>query len=120
MLKAWEGIKFLVDINKRNNKTVTSLNVDGIEEMDPFSQVFSTISQKGEGKISKTNKHFSFRYSNRSSTIKIFSHTTLSDEIQEIIKSLNDKKAIGPNSILTKVLKKFGKTISISSFGKPY
>ena len=36
MLKAWEGIKFLADINKRNNKTVTSLNVDGIEEMDPF------------------------------------------------------------------------------------
>ena len=52
--------------------------------------------------------------------LKFFSHTTLSDEIQEIIKSLNDKKAIGPNSILTKVLKKFGKTISISSFGKRY
>ena len=34
--------------------------------------------------------------------------------MQEIIKSLNNKKAIVPNSIPTKVLKKFGKTISIS------
>ena len=36
MLKTWEGIKLLVNINKRNNKTVNCLNADGVEEMDPF------------------------------------------------------------------------------------
>ena len=36
MLKTWEGIKLLVNINKGNNKTVTGLNVHVIEETDPF------------------------------------------------------------------------------------
>ena len=34
MLKTWEGINLLVNVNKRNNKTDTCLNVDGIEEID--------------------------------------------------------------------------------------
>ena len=65
MLKTWEGIKLLVNTNKRNNKTVTCLNVDGIEEMDPFliskyfNKFLSTIAQKIEGKLVKTTKHFS-------------------------------------------------------------
>ena len=52
MLKAWEGIKLLIKINIRNNKTVTCLNVDGIEETSPFlishhfNKFFSTIAQK--------------------------------------------------------------------------
>ena len=31
MLKTWEGIKLLVNINKRNNKTVTCLNEMGLK-----------------------------------------------------------------------------------------
>ena len=38
MLKTWEGIKLLVNINKRNNKTVTCLNVGGVEEADTFNK----------------------------------------------------------------------------------
>ena len=65
MLKTWKGIKLLVNINKINNKTVTCLNVDGIEERDPFlisnhfNKFFSTIAQNLEGKIVMTDKHFS-------------------------------------------------------------
>ena len=65
MRKTWEGIKLLVNINKRNNKIVTCLNLDGTEEKDPFltsnhfSNFFSTTAQKTEGKIVKTDKHFS-------------------------------------------------------------
>ena len=57
MLKTWEGIKLLVNINKRNNKTVNCLNADGVEEADPFiicnhfNKFFSTIAQQIEGKI---------------------------------------------------------------------
>ena len=36
MLKTWEGVKLLVNINKGNNETVTCLNVDVTEETDPF------------------------------------------------------------------------------------
>ena len=38
MLKTWEGIKLLVNTNKRNKKSVTCLIVGGIEETDPFLQ----------------------------------------------------------------------------------
>ena len=118
MLKTWEGIKLLVNINKRNNKTVNCLNVDGVEETDPFvisnhfNKFFSTIAQQIEGKIVKTNKHFSDFLSDPLQS-NFFLTPTLPDEIQEIIKSLNSKKATGPNSIPTKILKVFSKTISI-------
>ena len=116
MLKTWEGIELLVNITKRNNKTITCLNVDGIEVMDPFlisnhfNKFFSTITHKIVDKIVKTNKHF--RLSSQTSTIKLFSDTYTS-RWNWRDKSLNNKKAIGPNSIPTKVLKESGKTISI-------
>ena len=118
MLKTWEGIKLLVNVNKRNNKAVTCLNVDGVEETDPFvisnhfNKFFSTIAQQIEGKIVKTTKHFSDVQSEPLQS-NFFLTPTLPDEIQEIIKSLNSKKATGPNSIPTKILKVFSKTISI-------
>ena len=86
MLKTWEGIKLLVNINKRNNKTVTCLDVDGIEETDAlfisnqFSKFFSTIAQKIEGKIVKTNKQFS-DFLTEPLQSNFFLTPTLSDEI---------------------------------------
>ena len=118
MLKTWEGIKLIVNINKRNNKIVNCLNVDGVEETDPFvisnhfNKFFSTIAQQFEGKIVKTNKHVSDFLSEPLQS-NFFLTPTLPDEIQKIIKSLNSKKATGPNSIPTKILKLFSKTISI-------
>ena len=118
MLKTWEGINLLVNINKRNNKTVTCLNIDGVEETNPFvisnhfNTFFLTIAQKIQGKLVMTNKHFSDFLSEPLQS-NIFLTPTLPDEIQEIIKSLNSKKATGPNSIPTKILKVFSKTISI-------
>ena len=91
MLKTWEGINLLVNINKRNNKTVTCLNIDGVEETDPFvisnhfNTFFSTVAQKIQGKLVKTNKHFSDFLSEPLQS-NIFLTPTLPDEIQEIIK----------------------------------
>ena len=118
MLKTWKGIKLLVNINKRNSKTVTCLNVDGIEETDPFlisnhfNKFFSTIAQRIESKIVKASKHFSDFLAEPLQS-NFFLTPTLPDENQKMIKSLNNKKAIGPNNIPTKVLQEFGKTISI-------
>ena len=97
MIKNWEGIKLLVNINKRNDKTVTCLNVDGVEDTDPFvisnhfNKFFSTIAQKIQGKIVKTNKHFSDLISEPLQS-NFFLTPTLPDEIQDI--SLNSKKLL--------------------------
>ena len=77
-----------------------------------FNKFFSTIAQKIEGKTVKTKKHFSDFLSEPLQS-NVFLTPTLPDEIQEIIKSLNSKKATGPNSISKKVLKVFSKTISV-------
>ena len=43
----------------------------------------------------------------------LFLTPTLPDKVEDIIKTLNLRKSIGPNSIPTKLLKKYSKTISI-------
>ena len=58
------------------------------------------------------NKHFSDILTNPLQS-NIFLTPALPDEIQTIIKSLYNKKAIGSNSIPIKVLKVLDKTISI-------
>ena len=118
ILKTWEGIKLLVNMNERNQKTVICLNVDGIEETDQFliynhfNKFFSTIVQKSEGKIVKTNKHFS-DFLTEPLQSNFFLTPTLSLEIQEIIKSLNNKKTTRHNSTSTNLLNIFGKMTSI-------
>ena len=98
MLKTWKGIKLLVNINKRNNKAVACSNVDGIEEMDPFlisnhfNKFSSTIAQKIDGKIGKTNNHFS-DFLTKPLQSNFFLTHTLPYETQEIIRSLNNKKS---------------------------
>ena len=71
-----------------------------------------TTAQQIQGKIVRTNKCFSDFLSDPLQS-NFFLTSKLSDEIQEIIKSLNSKKATGPNSIPAKILKVFSKTISI-------
>ena len=118
ILKTWEGIKLLVNMNERNQKTVICLNVDGIEETDQFliynhfNKFFSTIVQKSDGKIVKTNKHFS-DFLTEPLQSNFFLTPTLSLEIQEIIKSLNNKKTTRHNSTSTNLLNIFGKMTSI-------
>ena len=46
---------------------------------------------------------------------KNFLTPTLPDEVEDIIKILNLRKSIGPNSIINKLLKKCSKTISIQT-----
>ena len=48
MLKTWEGIKSIIHINTNNNKSINSLNVNDIEETDPFvlNSSFNKFSQQ--------------------------------------------------------------------------
>ena len=105
-------------MNERNHKTFICLNVDGIEETDQFltcnrfNKFFSTTAQKIEGKIVKTNKIF-LDFLTELLQSNFFLTPTLSHKIQEIIKSLNNKKTTGHNSTPTNLLKMFGKVTSI-------
>ena len=36
MLKTWEGIKSIIHINTTKNKSINCLNVNRIEETEPF------------------------------------------------------------------------------------
>ena len=52
MLKTWEGIKAIININDIPNKNINCLNRNGIEETDPaiisnsLNKFFTTIAQK--------------------------------------------------------------------------
>ena len=92
--------------------------MNNIEETDPvvlndsFNKFFLTIAQKIESKIVATNKNYSDYLTNPSEKT-FFLRPTTPDETKDIIKTLSVGKSVGPNSIPTKLLKQFPKSISI-------
>ena len=121
MLKTWEGIKFIININATKNKSINCLDVNNTEETDPFvlsssfNRFFATIAKKIEFNIAHTPKNYT-DYLTNSSEKSFFLTPTLHDEVEGIIKTLNLRKSISPNSIPTKRLKKYRK---ISVFQSP-
>ena len=121
MLKTWDGIKFIININKKEKKYINYLKVDDQQVTDPFVisnyfnkffTTFTTISKKIESKIVQTDKKYSDFLDNPLEKT-FFLTPTEPNEVQSLIKTLNLKKATGPNSIPTKLLKVFDKTISV-------
>ena len=100
-----------------NRKKTNGLKVDDQQATDPFvisnffSKFFTTIAKKIESKIVQTDKKYSDLLDNPLE--KMFFPTPAEpNEVQSLIKTWNLKKAAGPNSIPTKLLKVFDKTIS--------
>ena len=65
-----------------------------------FNNYFASIAETTKRTIKYSHKHFSNYLSNESSTT-IFLQPTDTEEIANIISSLNSNKASGPNSIYT-------------------
>ena len=118
MLKTWEGIKSIININTTKKKSINCLNVNNTEETDhfllssSFNKFFTTIAKKIESNIVHTPKNYTDYLTNPSEKT-FFLTPTSPDEVEDIINTLNLRKSIGPNSIPTKLLKKYSKTISI-------
>ena len=118
MLKTWEGIKPFININTTKNKSINCLNVNNTKETDPFvlSSSFKTFSttivKEVESSIVHTPKNYA-NYLTNPSEKTFFLTPTSSDEVDDITKTLNLIKSINPDSIPTKFLKKYSKTISI-------
>ena len=110
MLETWNGIKSIININKKKKKKrdINSLKVDDQQATDPFlisnyfNKFFTTIAEKIESKIVQTDKTYSdFLDSPLEKTF--FLTSTEPNEVHSVIKTLNLKKATGLNSIPTKL-----------------
>ena len=117
MLKTWEGIISIININTTKNKSINCLNVNNAEETgsfvrsSSFNKFFTTIAKKIESNIVNTPRNYSDYLTNPSE--KTFLTPTWLDEVKDIIKILNLRKSINSNSIPTKILKKYSQNISI-------
>ena len=99
---------------KKHKKERNCPNINGNEETDPailsqtFNSFFSIIAQK----IINTTKHYTDYLTEPTANTLILTLTN-TEEIEDIIKTLNIHKSIGPNNIPTRLLKQFYKEISI-------
>ena len=69
-----------------------------------FNEYFSTIAEKVKAKIKFSNKLFDEFYHYASKTY-FFLNLTTSDEVVNVISSLNKSKTVGANSLPTKIIK---------------
>ena len=77
-----------------------------------FNDYFSTIAEKTKAKVRFSNKSFDefLQHPNKNS---FFLRPTSSDEITNLILSLNESKSVGPNGLPTKRLKLLKNDISL-------
>ena len=114
---AWKGIKSIINSKSRKNSVPVNVIVNGANEKDPnlisnaFNSYFGTIADKTKAKIPKTNKQFGDYLTNPSQET-FFLRPTSAKEIQNIISSLDNTKAVGHGSIPTRLLKIAAPTIS--------
>ena len=77
-----------------------------------FNDYFSTIAEKTKAKVRFSNKSFDefLQHPNKNS---FFLRPTSSDEITNLILSLNESKSVGPNGLPTRILKLLKNDISL-------
>ena len=110
--KTWEGIRQLININKKKTISIRTINQDGTSLTDnkdmanAFNNFYANIGNSIEQKIPKTQKTHMAYLSNP--TNNIFEHTPCTEiEIKTIINNFGVNKSSGPNSIPTNLLKEF-------------
>ena len=118
MLKTWNRIKSIININKKKKKDTNCLKMNDQQSTDPFvtsnyfNKFFITFTEKIQNKIVQTDKKQSDFLDNPLKK-KFFLTPTEPNEAQSLIKTLNLKKETGGNSIPANLLKVFDKTLSV-------
>ena len=117
-MKIWEGIKKIINIKPTNKSKTINLNINGnlttdkIKIAKELNTFFSMIPAKIHSKIVPTN--YSFLDTLKNPNINtVFLPPTTTDEIETTIKYFNERKATGPNSIPTKILKSAKKPLAM-------
>ena len=115
--RTWEGIREIVNLNKKNKISITSLNDRGNQKTDPNDMAntlnifFVNIGNMVEQKIPGANKNYKTYLGDR--VLNSFLASPIdADEVVDMINKLNSNKACGPNSIPSKILKMHSKTLS--------
>ena len=116
--KVWSGIKSLIGNKSKNSGLPNTFKINNIYTSEPkniadaFNKFYGTIAEKNKLKIPKTHMKFS-DYLDSPCDKSIFFSPTDKKEIFKLIMKLDDKKASGPGSIHTRIIKLIAPTISI-------
>ena len=108
--KTWEGIRNIVNINKKTRVTPTSLNYKNevksskIDKARALNDFFVNIGNGIEDKIPHGNKDFS-AYLGQPNCFSLTINPLSATEVVDMIKVSKTSKACGPNSIPSKILK---------------
>ena len=108
MLKTWDRIKSIININKKEKKDINCLKVDDQQATDPFvisnyfNKFFTTIAKKIESKIVQTDKKYSDFLDNPLEKT-FFLTPTEPNEVQSLIKTISLSKFVKKGKFVPKV-----------------
>ena len=117
MLKTWNGIKQVINIDKKPTQKINCIIGGNLYIHDPkkmtemFNNHFSQVGPKLEKRIGPTNERYE-DYLNERVENSLIIESTNDDEVLSVIKQFKNGKATGPNSLNTIVLKKCAKELS--------
>ena len=119
MKNTWKGIKTLINSTNSTYRKVSALDIgnrvttDPLEMANSFNDFFTKIGPELENKLPNVQRlrNPSLYLKNRVTNSFLISPTS-TDEIENLIKDLDDSKSTGPCSIPTKILKSFSSIIS--------
>ena len=109
-LKIWQGINELVKTKPTKRPQPKSLHIykrietNNVKIASEFNSIFNTIAAKIDRRIISTSFAFRNTLKEPNENTMFLSPTTV-NEVESGIKELQDKKATGPNSIPSKILK---------------
>ena len=115
--KIWQIIKEVININSQSRFSTNCLKIkdalvtDKDKIANEFNNFFNSIASKIDSKIVKTESKFHDSLNNPNEKT-FFLNPTTAEEIEDHLKWLNGRKAVRINSIPTKILKTFKKTLS--------
>ena len=113
----WKGINQLITSKASTNSTKISLKINNTTENNPailaneFNNFFTSVAENVRKNIPPTNSNFEEFLQFRSQH-SFFLKPVSTEEVEKQISSLDTKKATGPYSIPTKILKFASKKIS--------
>ena len=117
LIKVWKNIKNIINLKPKSKSNISCLYIDGkrtytnhLEIANKFNDHFTTIAAKIEKNIVKTGKKFHDYLINPNKTFSLYPST--STEVEDYIKNLNIRKAVGPFSLPNRILKEFSKLFS--------
>ena len=116
--ETWKGIKNIIQMKNNTGSLPTCIFDNGSSITDPieiantFNTYFSSIGEVLQSKIHSTHLSFT-RYLKNPNIHSLFISPTDTNEISNLISNLKNKKASGPNSVPTSVLKHLNSEISV-------